>query len=87
MHGSQKIHYPSLKCHENEDKIGNDYVLRNDYRIKFLVSFFSEDYVICDEIKICHISEYQSNKNRAFRRWGTPSIGIPHLYTVSFILL
>ena len=47
MYGSQKSHYPWLKCHENEEKIDNDYVLRNDHRIKttqpismILVSFF-----------------------------------------------
>ena len=34
MYGSQKSHYPCLKCHENEEKIDNDRVLRNDYRIK-----------------------------------------------------
>ena len=46
----RKIHYPCLKCHENEDKIDNDLILRNDQRIKttqpismILVSFFSED--------------------------------------------
>ena len=38
-----------------------------------LVSLFSEDNVLSDEIKICYISEYQSNENRAFRFfffWG-----------------
>ena len=35
-----------------------------------LVSFFSEDNVLSDEIKICYIFEYQSNENRAFRFWG-----------------
>ena len=40
----------------------NDYVLRNDHSVKTtqpismtLVSFFSEDNVLSDEIKICHI--------------------------------
>ena len=49
-----------------------------------LVSFFSEDNVLSDDIKICYIFEYQSNENWAF--WfffffffffwggGTPSI-------------
>ena len=62
MYGSQKNHYPWLNCHENEEKIDNDYVLRNDYRIKttqpismILVSFFSKDNVLYDEIKICYI--------------------------------
>ena len=40
-----------------------------------LVSFFSEDNVLSDEIKICYIFEYQSNENQAF--WGTP--GIKHI--------
>ena len=51
----RKSHYPGLKSHE---KIDNDYVLRNDHRIKttqpismILVSFFSEDNVLSDEIK------------------------------------
>ena len=59
IYGSQKSHYPCLKCHENEEKIDNDHVLRNDHRIKtiqpssmILVLFFSEDNVLSDEIKI-----------------------------------
>ena len=81
MYGSQKSHYPWLKCHENEEKIDNGYVLRNDHRIKttctqpismILVSFCSEDNVLSDEIKICYIFEYQSNENQAFRFiWDT----------------
>ena len=35
-----------------------------------LVSFFSEDNALFDEIKICHIFEYESNKNLAFRFFG-----------------
>ena len=35
-----------------------------------LVSFFAEDNVLSDEIKICYIFEYQSNENRAFRFLG-----------------
>ena len=35
-----------------------------------LVSFFAEDNVLSDEIKLCYIFEYQSNKNRAFRFLG-----------------
>ena len=35
-----------------------------------LVSFFSEDNVLSDEIKICYIFEYQSNENRAFHFFG-----------------
>ena len=62
MYGSQKSHYPCLKRHENEEKIDNDRVLRNDHRIKptqlismILVSFFSEDNVLSHEMKICYI--------------------------------
>ena len=72
-----------LKCHEIEEKIDNDDVLRNYHAIKtaqpismIFVSFFSEDNVLSDEIKICCIFEYQSNENRAFRFFGTPSIVI-----------
>ena len=35
-----------------------------------LVSFFSEDNVLSDEMKKFYIFEYQSNENRAFRFWG-----------------
>ena len=35
-----------------------------------LVSFFLEDNVLSDEIKICYIFEYQSNENRSFRFFG-----------------
>ena len=62
MYGSQKNHYPCLKCHENEEKFDNDHVLKNDHRLKItqpismiLVSFFSEDNVISDEIQKCYI--------------------------------
>ena len=85
MYGSQKSHYPCLKCNENEEKneekIDNDRVLKNDYRIittqpisMILVSFFSEDNVLSDEIKICYIFEYQSNGNQAFCFFGTPGV-------------
>ena len=84
MYGGQKSHYPWLKGHENEEEIDNDYVLRNDHRIittepisMILVSFFLEDSVWSDEIKICYTSEYQSNKNLAFPFFGgTPGIYI-----------
>ena len=73
MYGSQKNHYTWLKCHENENKIDNDYVLRYDHRIKttrpismILLSFFSEYKVLSDEINICYIFDCQSNENRAF---------------------
>ena len=48
--------------------------------IMILVSFFLEDTVLSDEIKICYIFEYQSNENRAFRFFGgTPGIGFHDL--------
>ena len=62
----------AMTCHENEEKIEHDYVLRNDNRINttqpiemVLVSFFSGDNVLSDEKK-GYIFEYQSNENRAF---------------------
>ena len=72
-----------MKCHENEEKIENDYVLRNDHIIKttqpismILVSFFSEDNVLSDDIKNAILSNImQSKQNRAFRfLGGTPII-------------
>ena len=39
-----------------------------------VVSFFSADNVLSDEVKICYIFEFQSNKNQAFRFFGTPGI-------------
>ena len=39
-----------------------------------LVSYFSEDNVLSDEIKKNYIFEYQSNENRAFRFFWTPGI-------------
>ena len=85
-----------LKCLENEEKFDNDYVLRNDHRIKttqpismILVSFFSEDNVLSDEIKICYIFdfffEYQSNENRAFRFLGTPGVVHVVVHVVTFL--
>ena len=57
MYGGQKSHNPWMKCHEIEENIENYYVSRNDHRIKItqpismiLVSFFSEDNVLSDEI-------------------------------------
>ena len=95
----RKANYPWLKCHENEEKMYNDYyVLENDHRIKttqpislILVSFFSEDNVLSDEIKICYMFEYQSNENRAFRLFffggggggGHPAYFTPSMYTGS----
>ena len=66
---------------ENEEKIGNDHVLRNDYRIKttqpisiILVSFFSEDNVLSDEIKICYIFYINGTKIERSAFFGTPDI-------------
>ena len=77
----RKAIIPAWKCHENEEKIDNDRILRNDYRIKItqpismiLVSFCSEDgvldlvklkYAIFSNIKVL-------NKNWAFHFfWDT----------------
>ena len=84
MYGSQKSHYPCLKCHENEEKIENDYVLRNDHRIKttqpismILVSFFSEDNVLSDGNKICYIfSNMKVTKIERFAFFGGGGDGI-----------
>ena len=69
MYGSQKSHYPWQACHENEEKFDNDYVLRNSM---ILVSFFAEDNVLSDEIKLFYIFEYQSNENWGFLFLGHP---------------
>ena len=58
MYGSQKSHYPWLKCHKNEEKFDNIWLwFRNGHRIKttqpismILVSLFPEDNVLSDEI-------------------------------------
>ena len=65
MYGSHKSHYPWLKCHENEEKIDNYYVweitieskLLNQFvnNLQDLVSFFSEDNILSNEIKISYI--------------------------------
>ena len=75
----RKATIPAWKCHENEAKVDNDYILRNDHRIKtaqpismILVSFVSEDNVLSNEIKTYYIVEYQSNENRAFAFLGHP---------------
>ena len=39
-----------------------------------MVSLFSEDNVLSDEIKICYIFKYQSNENQAFCSFRTPGI-------------
>ena len=77
---------PYVNCSRRFKKIVNDRVSRNGFRINttepnhmILVSFFSEDNVLSDEIKICYIFEFQSNENRAFRFFGgTPGIGEKH---------
>ena len=57
------------ECHENEEKIEKDHVLRNDHRIKttqpismILVSFFSEDNVLSDENKNAIFSNFKVTK-------------------------
>ena len=61
MYGSQKSHYPCLKiCHENEEKltitsfweITIESKLYTEPISMILVSFFSEDNVLSDKIKI-----------------------------------
>ena len=66
MYGSQKSHYSGVKCRENEEKIGNDYVLRNYHRIRTWYRSFQKTFFSSDEIKICYIFEYQSSENQAF---------------------
>ena len=99
MYGSQKSHYPWLKCHKNEEKIDNDYVLRNDHRIKttqpismIFISFFSEENVLSDDSKICYIFKYWSKENWAFRLGGgggegggreTPGISLSRVWSVT----
>ena len=79
---SQKSHDPWLKCHKNEEKINNDYVLRNDHRIKSILNQFQwcwyyslqktmfylmkSKYAIFSNIKVTKI------ERSAF--FGTPSI-------------
>ena len=83
LHGSMGFRAPWLpgpwlKCHENEEKIENDFVLRHDHGIKttqpisiILVSFFScrRQCFIWWKKKKSYTFEYQSNENRAFRFW------------------
>ena len=72
-----------LTC-ENWTKIENDLVSRNGHRIKttqlnsaFLVSVFSEDDILSNEIKTCNIFKLQSTENLPFPLfWDT-------LYTAS----
>ena len=72
----------SIHCcpdaHWSVRKFVNECVSRIGCRINttepnhmILVSFFSEDNVLSDKIKICYIFEFQSNENRAFRFFGT----------------
>ena len=68
---------------KNEEKIDNDYVLRNDHRIKktaqpismILVSFFSEDNILSDETKMCYILNIKVKKIEHSTFLGTPGIG------------
>ena len=50
-----------------------------------LVSFFSEDKVLSDEIKICYIFEFQSNEIRASRFLLLGSPGIEYMENYCFI--
>ena len=66
--------YPPKVARADLTKFVNNCVSRNGCRINttkpnhmILVSFFSKDNVSSDEIKICSIFEYQSNKIWAFR--------------------
>ena len=68
---------PAVNSSRRFIKFVNDCVSRNGCRINtiepnqmILVSFFSDDNTLSDEIKICSIFEYQSNENRAFRFFG-----------------
>ena len=76
MYGSQKSHYPWLKCHENEEKIDNDYVLRNDHRIKttqpfsIILIFFPEDNVLSDKKKKKKSSNIKVRKVECSVFWG-----------------
>ena len=65
MYGSQKSHTPCLKRHEIEEKSDIDHVFKITIEIKtaqpillIFISFFSEDNVLSDEIKICYSFEY-----------------------------
>ena len=80
-HQCMKSYNPWLKRHENEEKNDNDHVLRNDHRFKttqpiskILVSFFSEDNVLSDEIKICYFSNIKVTKIERSAFFGTPGI-------------
>ena len=55
-YGSQKSHYPWLTCHKNEEKKFDKDDMKTTRPISMiLVSFFSKDNVLSDEVKICYI--------------------------------
>ena len=86
----RKAIIPGWKCHalmhKNEEKIDNwlffwKWPENQNYTqpiSMILVSLFSDDNFLSDEIKICYIFEYKStcNENWAFRFLGTPGIAI-----------
>ena len=81
MYGSQKSHYPRLKCHKNEEKIDNDCVLRNYHTIKtaqpismILVLFFSEDNVYLMKSKYAIFLNIKVTKIERSAFLGTPDI-------------
>ena len=54
-----------------------------------LVSFFSKDNALSDEIKTCYFLGYENNENQAFRLFGTgPEYAYRkdqiHLFTSNF---
>ena len=84
-----------MSDHESKEKFDNDYVLRNDHRIKttqpismILVSFFLEDNVLSDEIKICYIFEYSIKVTKIERSafWGTLGIHLAKKVSSRLIL-
>ena len=48
----------------------------------FLVSLYSKDNVLTDEIKICYIFDYQSNQNWAFRFFGDTGYSLDQMERV-----
>ena len=81
MYGSQKSHYPWLKCHKHEEKLTMtmfwemtiESKLLNKFHWSWYLSFRRQCFIHeDDEMKKCYIFEYQSNENQAFRFfWDT----------------
>ena len=87
------IHTRHIFARADLTKFINDCVPGNGCRIDttepnrmILVSFFSGDNVLSDEIKICYIFEFQSNENRAFRFWDTRYISFINFDEVDSIV-